>query len=185
MIADEQILLVDESDMPVGKRDKSSVHRLGLLHRAFSVFIFNSHGELLMQRRAAGKYHSGGLWTNTCCSHPKYGEEVSAAVSRRLKEEMGLTCSTEFVFKFMYRAEMNNGITEHEMDHVYFGITDQAPEPDDSEVSEWKYADMQLLSEDVKLNHCEYTEWFRICFDEVMASYCTHIRTLSNERVNV
>lgn len=106
------------------------VHQLGLLHRAFSVFIFNAKGELLLQQRDDSKYHSGGLWTNTCCSHPRFGEEVSSAIERRLHEEMGMHCKTSFAFSFIYKTKFANGLTEHELDHVYFGFTDDTPFPE-------------------------------------------------------
>src|SRR5690349_1614227 len=126
----DYLILVDDKDQQWGRLEKNLVHELGLLHRAFSVFIFNHHGELLLQQRADGKYHSGGLWTNTCCSHPRYGEDVPDAVKRRLKEEMGMSCETTFAFSFIYKTKFENGLTEHEFDHVYCGFSDALPHPE-------------------------------------------------------
>src|SRR5688572_11010720 len=123
----EEVVLVDASDKVVGTMEKMEVHEKGLLHRAFSVFVFNSKRELLMQQRALQKYHSAGLWTNTCCSHPRPGEETISAAKRRLKEEMGLEIELESQFSFIYKTTFGNGLTEHEYDHVYFGFTDQPP----------------------------------------------------------
>ena len=163
----EFLILVDENDKQWGKLEKNLVHRLGLLHRAFSVFIFNYKGELLLQQRADEKYHSGGLWTNTCCSHPQFGEEIADAISRRLMEEMGMHCKTNFVFSFLYKAGFDNGLTEHEFDHVYFGISDELPLPEKSEVKDWKYMNISAVEKDIA-NHPEaYTEWLKICLPQV------------------
>lgn len=168
---EDLLTLVDSDDRSWGKLEKSLVHRLGLLHRAFSVFVFNSKGELLLQQRAITKYHSGGLWTNTCCSHPLFGEETSHAIERRLNEEMGLRCDTEFAFKFQYKVGLDNGMTEHELDHVYFGFSDQQPNPSDHEVMNWKYQDIKTIETDLKKNPDQYTEWFKICFAQVKDHY--------------
>lgn len=164
----EFLILVDEKDEQLGKSEKELVHQLGLLHRAFSIFIFNSKGELLLQQRADHKYHSGGLWTNTCCSHPRFGEELKDAVNRRLKEEMGMKSKTEFAFSFVYKANFENGLTEHEFDHVFFGTTDDLPKPEKSEVKNWKYMDIKLLKKDLKKNPHHYTAWLKICFTKVL-----------------
>lgn len=161
------LILVDEKDRQWGKLEKLLVHELGLLHRAFSVFIFNSKGELLLQQRADNKYHSAGLWTNTCCSHPSYGEDLHDAVERRMDEEMGMQCKTTFAFSFTYRAEFANGLTEHEFDHVYFGVSDCAPTPNAEEVKSWKYMDLDTLEKSVEENPELYTEWMKICLPEV------------------
>src|SRR6187399_1825004 len=126
---EDYLILVDEQDKQYGKLEKQLVHELGLLHRAFSVFIFNKKGELLLQQRADEKYHSAGLWTNTCCSHPRFGEEIKDSVTRRLEEEMGMNCEMEFAFSFIYKSTFENGLTEHEFDHVFFGISDELPVP--------------------------------------------------------
>lgn len=160
------LTLVDSEDKAWGKLEKMEVHQLGLLHRAFSIFIFNSKGQLLLQKRAAHKYHSANLWTNTCCSHPMYGEETSIAVNRRLDEEMGMEVTTHFAFTFKYKAELENGLTEHELDHVYIGISDQEPILNKQEVAEWKYMDIDDISKDIRLNPDNYTAWFKICFSD-------------------
>ncbi|MDA0197078.1 MAG: isopentenyl-diphosphate Delta-isomerase [Bacteroidetes bacterium] len=168
---DEYLILVDDKDKPWGKLDKLFVHQLGLLHRAFSVFIFNSKGELLLQQRADNKYHSAGLWTNTCCSHPRFGEETADAVERRLNEEMGLSCKTNFAFNFTYKTKFENGLTEHELDHVYFGITDNLPIPEKSEVRDWKYMSLQDLELDIIQKAQIYTEWMKICLPQVRVHF--------------
>jgi isopentenyl-diphosphate delta-isomerase len=159
----DELILVDENDSPLGKMDKLLVHQKGLLHRAFSVFIFNSKGELLLQQRADTKYHSGGLWTNTCCSHPRYGEELSEAVERRLMEEMGMKCETEFAFSFIYFAAFENGLSEHELDHVFVGTSDIAPTPNSAEVKNWKYINLASLEKDIEKHPKNYSEWMKIC----------------------
>jgi isopentenyl-diphosphate delta-isomerase len=163
----DYLILVDEKDRQWGKLEKLMVHQLGLLHRAFSVFIFNSKGELLLQQRADEKYHSGGLWTNTCCSHPQFGEELSTAIERRLMEEMGMCCKTEFAFSFIYNAEFINGLTEHEFDHVYFGLSDDLPVLEKSEVKNYRYITLENLEQEI-LNQPElYTEWIKLCLPMV------------------
>jgi isopentenyl-diphosphate delta-isomerase len=164
------LILVDDNDKPWGKLEKRLVHELGLLHRAFSVFLFNAEGDLLLQRRAFGKYHSGGLWTNACCSHPRFGESLDDAVARRLEEEMGLSCETAYAFRFIYRAPFDNGLTEHELDHVFTGLTDEKPKPDPAEVADWKFADPGWLLRDIKNNPALYTVWFRLALPRVLAA---------------
>jgi len=159
----EYVVLVDEQDNETGVMEKLEAHEKGLLHRAISVFVFNSKGELLLQQRALGKYHSAGLWTNTCCSHPRPDEKVAEAAVRRLKEEMGLECALQEAFTFVYRSEYENGLTEHEYDHVFIGYSESMPEPDINEVHCYKYIDLQSLIEDVATNAQNYTTWFRIC----------------------
>ena len=166
----EQVILVDIEDNVLGTMEKMDAHVLGKLHRAFSVFIFNTSGELLLQQRALTKYHSGGKWTNTCCSHPRLGEETLDAANRRLLEEMGMKCDLQYAFNFTYKAELLDGIEEHEYDHVYFGISDELPVPDPEEVSAYKYLSMDVLSKDIEQNPNEYTEWLKICFKQVQES---------------
>lgn len=163
----EQVILVDSSDREKGVMDKLRAHQEGVLHRAFSVFIFNSKGELLMQRRAMGKYHSSGLWTNTCCSHPRPGEETNPAASRRLQEEMGLSVSLEKIFAFVYMAPVGDAIFEYEYDHVFIGKSDADPKADPAEAMEWKWASVEELSTDMDANPSDYTIWFQIVFKEV------------------
>ncbi len=167
----EYLILVDENDIECGKMEKHLVHLLGYLHRAFSVFIFNNKGELLLQQRADEKYHSGGLWTNTCCSHPQFGETLQYAVSRRLKEEMGLSCDASFAFSFMYKSNFVNGLVENEFDHVFIGTSDSVPEPNKSEVKSWKYMNVDKLALDIQQNPNVYTVWFKICFTKVLEQY--------------
>jgi len=163
----EQVVLVDEQDHPIGLMEKQAAHVTPHLHRAFSVFIFNSKGELLLQQRALTKYHSPGLWTNTCCSHPRDGETLEEATSRRLMEEMGMTCEMHEVYTFIYKAPVGQGLTEHEFDHVWIGQSDDAPNINREEVESWKYMSLNELSEDIQ-NHPErYTEWFKITFEEM------------------
>ena len=160
----EQVILVDERDEPVGVAEKMKAHEQGWLHRAFSVFIFNSKGEMLLQRRALHKYHSGGLWTNACCSHPCPGEEILLAARRRLKEEMGFDVPVEKVFDFMYRTEFDNGLTEHEFDHVLAGEYDSKVEFNQNEVMDYCYKDMQGIRLSLEEYPEKYTAWFHLAF---------------------
>jgi isopentenyl-diphosphate delta-isomerase len=177
----EYLILTDENDHPLGMMEKFAVHKLGLLHRAFSIFIFNSKGEVLLQQRAHDKYHSGGLWSNTCCSHPRYEEKITDAVDRRLWEEMGLQSDTDFAFSFIYKAIFENGLTEHEYDHVFTGISDAIPTPDKTEVSNWKYLSLPALQNDINQYPATYTEWLKICLPR-MINYCnaTFFKPTSN-----
>lgn len=174
------LILVDEKDREWGKLEKMEVHRLGLLHRAFSVFIFNSNGDLLMQQRADNKYHSASLWSNTCCSHPQYGEDLKDAVPRRLHEELGLRAKTEFLFSFIYKIKFDNGLTEHEFDHVFFGITDDKPEPDPDEVKAIKYVKTDELEKDLTDNPDRYSEWLKHCFKDIISNEKIH-RAINNK----
>ncbi len=161
----ENVILVDQRDQPLGTMEKMEAHRKGLLHRAFSVFILNETGELMMQRRALDKYHSGGLWTNTCCSHPRENEDVEAAAHRRLQEEMGFDCELEKMFDFVYRAEFEDGMTEHEFDHLFVGTFNGVPQINPDEVSDWKWISLENLERDLAENPKNYTAWFRIIFE--------------------
>lgn len=167
----EQVVLVDESDNEIGLMPKLEAHQRGLLHRAFSVFVYNSAGELLLQRRADEKYHSPGLWSNTCCSHPRKGETAADAARRRLHEEMGMECPLNEAFSFTYRSEFANGLIEHEFDHVFFGSTDELPQPNSAEVSGWKYVSEADLAGDIEENPDSYTEWLKIVFGRVAGAY--------------
>lgn len=164
---EEHVVLVDESDSELGTMEKMKAHRKGLLHRAFSAFVFNSKGELLLQQRALSKYHSAGLWTNTCCSHPRQGESVENAAERRLTEEMGMNCSLTTHFSFMYRVSLDNDLIEHELDHVLVGQSDQIPDPDPLEVAAWRYVSLDTIKDEIALDESQFTEWFKICFDQV------------------
>jgi len=163
-----KIILVDKNDQVLGNEEKLKVHQLGLLHRAFSIFIFNSKGELLLQRRAFHKYHSGGLWTNTCCSHQGPDESLESAIHKRLVEEMGMVCELKEVFSFLYRAELDNNLIENELDHVFVGISDKKPVPNSEEVAEYKYMTIKDLREDIKINPDNYTKWFKIIIEKYL-----------------
>ena len=163
----EQVILVDEHDQPLGLMEKQAAHIGPHLHRAFSVFIFNSKGELVMQQRAMSKYHSPGLWTNTCCSHPRDGETTLQAASRRLMEEMGINCEMHEVYTFIYKAPVGQGLTEHELDHVFIGQSDNVPQINREEVESWKYMGIDALKTDLRLHPECYTEWFKITFEEM------------------
>ena len=164
-----EVILVDEGDIAIGVMEKMEAHRKGALHRAFSIFLFNGKGEMLLQRRALAKYHSPGLWTNTCCSHPMQGESVEGAANRRLQEEMGMRCTMIKAFDFIYKAQLENDLIEHEFDHVFFGTTNEPPVINPEEVSEWKWMPVYDVYIDVQLNPTRYTEWFKIALPEVMA----------------
>lgn len=159
---EDKVILVNENDQEIGSEEKLQAHIDGLLHRALSVLIFNSSGELLLQRRALDKYHSPGLWTNTCCSHPRPGEDTAAAAHRRLNEEMGMKAMLTHGISFIYKAEFDNSLTEHELDHVFVGISDDLPELNPDEAMEYKYISPDHLIEDMKENPSNYTVWFRI-----------------------
>ena len=163
----EQVILVDELDKPIGLMEKQAAHVDPHLHRACSVFIFNSKGELLMQQRALSKYHSPGLWTNTCCSHPRDGETTMDAASRRLMEEMGMACEMHEVYTFIYKAPVGQGLTEHEFDHVFIGQSDDIPQINHEEVESWKYMRIDELKNDIQRHPEHYTEWFKITFEEM------------------
>ena len=161
----ENVILVDEKDNQVGLMPKLEAHQKGLLHRAFSVFIFNSDYKLLLQKRASSKYHSGGLWTNTCCSHPRDGEDTADAANRRLYEEMGIKTSLRKVYEFIYRAELDNNLIENEFDHVFYGIYNDDPILNTDEADDFKWIDMETLKIDIDNNADKYTVWFKIAFD--------------------
>jgi isopentenyl-diphosphate delta-isomerase len=164
---EKNVLLVNEQDEVIGESGKMEAHKMGLLHRAFSVFIFNSRGEMLLQQRAMNKYHSGGLWTNACCSHPGPGEETALSATRRLKEEMGFETPVTKVFDFIYRAEFENGLSENEFDHVYAGHYDGEIHPDPGEVMSSQYLSMDEIAEWMAKHPEEFTAWFRIAFSKI------------------
>lgn len=165
---EKQVILVDENDVPRGIMEKMEAHKKGKLHRAFSVFVFNSKGEMLLQKRAINKYHSGGLWTNTCCSHPQPEEDLLEAAQKRLHEEMGFSCSLDKVFHFIYKAKLDNELTEHELDHVFIGQFDGEPKINALEVTEWKYMSVKEVEESIELYPEHYAAWFKIAFTRVL-----------------
>lgn len=156
-----EVQLVDTQDNPNGSMEKLEAHEKGLLHRALSVLIINTKKEILLQRRALGKYHSPGLWTNTCCSHPYPGENPTEAANRRLKEEMGMVADLEFAFKFQYKCDFDNGLIEHELDHVFMGKTDDIPHLNTDEAMAFKWMSVEELETDMKNNADNYTFWFK------------------------
>jgi isopentenyl-diphosphate Delta-isomerase len=158
------VILVNEHDEEMGIMEKMEAHRKALLHRAFSVFIFNDKGEMLLQRRALNKYHSGGLWTNACCSHPHPGEPVSDAAQRRLREELGFVTSLTGAFNFVYKAAFDNGLTEYEFDHVFIGQHNGLVHPNPNEVGEYCYKNMEEIKSSMGSHSHKYTEWFKIAF---------------------
>ena len=160
----EEVILVNERDEQTGTIEKMEAHRKALLHRAFSVFIFNTKGEMLLQQRALGKYHSPGLWTNACCSHPRPGEEVAAAAARRLKEEMGIGATLTKMFDFIYRTEFDNGLTEFEFDHVYIGTHNGQLYPNKQEVNDYCFRSMEAIEQDLERQPATYSSWFKIAF---------------------
>lgn len=171
----ESVILVDEGDNKIGLMEKMEAHEKGLLHRAFSVFVLNSSGELMMQQRALHKYHSGGLWTNTCCSHPRDEEDTEQAAHRRLKEEMGFDCEVRKMFDFIYRAELDLGMIEHELDHLFIGYYDGVPQINKEEVASWKWMSIEDVQTDIDANPSNYTEWFKIIFDRFVSSAKNHM----------
>jgi len=165
MMNQEQVVLVDTQDRPIGRMEKMEAHRQGLLHRAFSVFILNSQGELMLQQRALDKYHSGGLWTNSCCSHPRPGEDVLNAGARRLSEEMGFETQLRKAFDFIYRADLDNDMIEHELDHVLVGYFDGVPELNPTEAADYRWVSLPAVKAEIEKNPEDFTVWFRICFE--------------------
>lgn len=163
----EKVILVDELNREIGEMEKIEAHKKGRLHRAISVFIFNSNHELLLQQRASHKYHSANLWTNTCCTHPRPGEDTLESAHRRLSEEMGMYSDLNLVHEFVYRTPFDNGLVEYEYDHVYMGFSDVLPMINPEEASDYKYMNLQDLSKSMQLNPEIYTSWFKICFDEI------------------
>ncbi|MGB0456431.1 MAG: isopentenyl-diphosphate Delta-isomerase [Flavobacteriaceae bacterium] len=170
---EEQVILVNENDEQIGLMPKMEAHEKAVLHRAFSVFIFNSNNELMLQQRAAHKYHSPLLWTNTCCSHQRDGETNIEAGTRRLQEEMGFTTSLKETTSFIYKAPFDNGLTEHELDHIMIGYYEQAPVINPDEVEDWKWMPLENVRTDIAAQPELYTVWFKIIFEK----FYEHINT--------
>jgi isopentenyl-diphosphate Delta-isomerase len=164
----EHVILVNEHDIEIGTMPKLEAHQKGILHRAFSVFIFNSKGEMLLQQRALDKYHSAGLWSNACCSHPLPGEDTLAAAHRRLMEEMGMQTNLQQVYSFIYKVALENNLTEHEFDHVFWGVSDEKPNINKNETSGYKYVSVPQLRSTIEQTPKVYTEWFKICINDLL-----------------
>jgi len=165
------VILVDEQDNPIGVHEKLDAHKQGLLHRAFSIFIFNSKGEMLLQQRAINKYHCGGLWTNACCSHPVPGEQTDLAAIRRIKEELGFMVPVQKIFDFVYTASFSNGLTEYEFDHVFVGEYDGVIQYNPEEVMDISYKPLADISDLLQINPKQFTPWFAIAFPKIEAWY--------------
>lgn len=166
-LVEEKVVLIDENDCEIGTMSKMEAHQKALLHRAISVFIFNSKGEWLLQRRALEKYHSSGLWSNTACTHPRPGESYLEAAQRRLKEEMGMNCELRDLFHFIYKEKLDNELTEHELDHVFIGYSDETPKYNVEEVCDYKYIPYNELTNDIHENPDKYTYWFKHVIENV------------------
>lgn len=167
----EQVILVDKDDCEIGLMEKMEAHKQSVLHRAFSVFLFNPQGKMLLQQRALTKYHSAGLWTNTCCSHPRPGETLENAVSRRLIEEMGITTKVFKAFDFIYQAELPDNLNEYEFDHVFIGNYDADVRPNHLEVANFVYQSIEEVEANLESHPEKYTVWFKIAFPKVVAWY--------------
>ena len=158
----DHVILVDTLDNPIGTMEKMEAHVKGVLHRAFSILLFNDEGKVLLQKRSQNKYHSAGLWTNTCCSHPLPDEQLKEATRRRLKEEMGIDLEPAFRYSFIYKAQLNDNLTEHELDHVFVGTYNGTPVVNRQEVEAWKFVDRNWLKKDIEENPAAYTVWFKL-----------------------
>ena len=167
----EQVILVDVDDCEIGLMEKMEAHKQAVLHRAFSVFLFNPQGKMLLQQRALTKYHSAGLWTNTCCSHPRPGETLENAVSRRLMEEMGISAKVSKAFDFIYQAELPDHLNEHEFDHVFIGNYDDEVRPNHLEVANFVYQSIEEIAANLQSHPEKYTVWFKIAFPKVVEWY--------------
>ena len=167
-LREERVVLVDADDVPVGVQEKLRAHEDGSLHRAVSVFLFDARGLVLLQRRALAKYHSGGLWSNAACGHPRPDEAPLDAARRRLREEMGLDCALRAAFRFTYRAELGGGLSEHEVDHVFVGLCQSDPVPNPSEVGAWKWMGLDDVRADLRRRPGRYTAWFGLALAEIL-----------------
>ena len=166
LMKEEQVILVNSNDKQIGIMNKIEAHQKAVLHRAFSVFILNDKNEVMLQQRAHHKYHSPLLWTNTCCSHQRVGESNMEAGKRRLFEEMGFETELKELFHFIYKAPFDNGLTEHELDHVMIGYCNQEPKINAEEVASWKWMNLEDIKQDMMQNPGIYTVWFKIIFNE-------------------
>jgi isopentenyl-diphosphate Delta-isomerase len=167
MPTEEKVVLVDEDDIVIGEEEKLYAHKKALLHRAVSVFLFDNQGRWLLQRRALGKYHSPGLWSNSCCTHPRLPETYIQAAQRRLEEEMGIICHIEHLFSFVYNIEVGQGLTEHELDHVFVGIYNGSALPDEHEVMDCRFVSYAQIQAELSKMPGNYTVWFRHIVERV------------------
>jgi isopentenyl-diphosphate Delta-isomerase len=165
------VVLVNHDDGPIAIMDKLEAHQKGLLHRAFSIFIFNSKGEMLLQQRAANKYHGGGLWTNACCSHPQWDEDIAEGAAQRLLYEMGIRCELEQLFKFTYKADVENNLIEHELDYIFIGYTDVNPIINAAEVQNYQWISAEHLRQRLKLQPEQFTMWFKVLAEHVIGEF--------------
>ncbi|MBS3177043.1 isopentenyl-diphosphate Delta-isomerase [Candidatus Woesearchaeota archaeon] len=163
----EMLILVDENDREMGVSEKLQTHKEGKLHRGFSIFIFDQRGKLLLQQRSLTKYHCPGLWSNTCCGHPRHGENIEETAHRRLEEEMGFNCDLKEVGSFVYKTKFGNGLHEHEYLHVFKGVHDQDPDANPQEAEAWKWVSIPHLQKDILKNPSQYTYWFKLCFSKL------------------
>ncbi|NQU99744.1 MAG: isopentenyl-diphosphate Delta-isomerase [Parcubacteria group bacterium] len=164
------IILVNENNKKIGEGEKMDVHEKGLLHRAFSIFIFNNKNELMLQKRAATKYHSPNLWSNTCCSHPKPSEKTKDGAERRIEEEMGFKCELEELLSFTYKVGFSNGLVENEYDHIFMGEHKDKPRLNLEEASDWKWVDLEDLEKDMHKNPENYTHWLKLCLNKLITA---------------
>lgn len=169
-VIEERVIVVDENDVQLGTETKMAAHRKGVRHRAFSIFVFNERGELLLQQRAGTKYHSRSLWSNTCCGHPRPDESVTAAAHRRIREEMGFDCPLGEVLVVAYEARLEDGMIENEIDHILVGEWEQDPDPDPTEAQAWRWTDLRTLTEDLQRAPERYTAWFSTILEQLMRS---------------
>ncbi|MBE8721138.1 isopentenyl-diphosphate Delta-isomerase [Sphingobacterium pedocola] len=165
------VVLVDREDAALGEMDKMEAHRLGVLHRAFSIFIFNGNGDMLIHQRAKGKYHGAGLWTNACCSHPQWDEDIAESAKERLVFEMGLSCSLEKAFSFIYNIPVENNLIEHEYDHVFYGYTDVQPDPNPAEIQNYRWISLGQLEQEVDAQPQDFTYWFKMALKRIIADF--------------
>ncbi len=162
----EQVILVDGNDKEIGREEKLKAHQEKKLHRAFSIFIFKAAGKMLLQKRAKSKYHSGGLWSNACCGHPRPQETTQAAAERRLKEEMGFTCPLQEITSFHYETDFRNGLFENEILHILKGVYENDPRPDPTEAEDWQWIEVKTLKNDISQNPDQYTYWFKLALEK-------------------
>ena len=179
MTENDKVILVNEHDDMVGIMDKMEAHRQGLLHRAFSIFIFNQKGEMLLQQRALSKYHSAGLWTNACCSHPIPGEKTNDAAQRRLMEELGFDTPVEKIFDFVYKAAFDNGLTEHEFDHVFAGEYEGKLNINPDEVNDFCYKEISEIKNTLQTHPQKYTAWFHLAFPKIEEWWASRYQNIS------